>query len=90
MRTIETYRSLTTTIKALNDYLNSECTAYYFLYNWRAKDELLELIDTLELKLSTLIDLDSFDITVHLSEAQTRVIEIALNKEYITEVFLTI
>ncbi len=90
MKATETYRTLTATIKALNDYLNSECTAYYFLYNWRAKDELLELIDTLELKLSTLIDLDQFDITVCLTEDQTRVIEIAVNKEYVTETYLTI
>ena len=90
MKTTETYRSLTTKIKALNDYLNSECTAFYFLYNWRAKDELLAIIDTLELKLSTLIDLDQFDISIHLTEGQTRVIEIALNKEYVAEIYPTI
>ena len=90
MKTKETYRSLTAQIKALNDYLNSECTAYYFLYNWRAKDELLEIIDILELKLSTLIDLNSFDISIHLTEGQTRVVEIAVNKEYVTETYLTI
>ena len=90
MRTKETYRSITTQIKALKDYLNSECTAYYFLYNWRAKDELLEIIDTLELKLTTLTDLDQFDITVNLTEYQRRTIEIATNKEYITEIYLTI
>ena len=88
--TKKTYKTLTNEITALKDYLNSECTAYQFLYNWRYKDEVIELINTLKLNLSTIIALNQFDITVRLTENQTRIIEIALNKEYITETYLTI